>query len=113
MEIKCLIALHNRVTLAHLHDTNLILNRLPLRHTLWLSEFQGEQLAVANSHAAEHPGKATRSLLADNLVKLGWILLLNVGSVLDLSRDFTAVFQSLLGLVKLTQNNLQEGARVV
>ena len=97
LEIECLIALYYRFTLSHLHDTNLVLDRLAFSSALGLCELQGEELSITDSHAAEDSGEATLTLFTDDLVELRWILLLNICMVGDLTLDLSAIFQLLLG----------------
>ena len=78
MEVECLVALDDRVAGAHLHDTNLVLDRHPLLLILGLCELQGKQFAVADTLATEDASKATRTFLSDDFVELRRILILNV-----------------------------------
>ena len=98
--------------MAHLHDADFVLDCCALV-ALWLREFQGEKLAITDSHAAENSSETTSSFFADNFVELRGVLHLNVSSLTDLSRDLATVLEDLLRIVELTQDDLEEGARVV
>ena len=111
--VKRLEALHNRFVLRHLHDADLILNSLSLGLALRLCELESEQLTVSNAFASEDAGETTDAFLAYDLVILRRVLLLDVGSVLDPSRDLTRVLQRLLWLIELTKDDLEERARVL
>ena len=63
-------------------------------------------MIVPDSHASEYSCKAARAFLTDYFVKLGGVLCLDIGSSLDLARDFAAVFEGLLWLVKLREDHL-------
>lgn len=112
LEVESLVTLHNRVTLAHLHYANFILNGLPLSSILGLCEFQSKELSVADSHATENSSEAASALLADNLIELRRVLVLNIGCVADLTTYLPRVLKGLLRLIKLSKDNLKQGAWV-
>lgn len=113
MVVKGFEALHDGVMLAHLHYSNFIFNRLSLLVILGLSELKSKQLAVCIALATENASEAPCALFANNLIVLGRIFLLDVGGMRNAPRNLSTVFQSLLWLVHLTEDDLEKCAWVL
>ena len=91
LEVKRLIALYDRFALAHLHNADFIFNRCPFCTILGLSELEGKQLSISDSHATENTSEATSALFSHDLVELRRVLLLNIGCMADFPANLTAV----------------------
>ena len=91
LEIEGFVTLNDRFALAHLHDSDLVLDCLPLCTILGLCKFQSKKLSITDPHAAEDSSEATGALLANNFVELGRIFLLYIGCVADLASDLSTV----------------------
>ena len=70
LEVERLMALHDRLTLTHLHDTDLILDSLALSASFRLSELKCKEFTVTDSHTTENSCEATGALFAHYLVEL-------------------------------------------
>ena len=96
-----------------MHDADFIFNSLALLFILGLCELESEELAILNALASEDSRETADALLSHDFVILRWVLLSNIGGVLDAASDFTTVLQRLLGLIELTKDNLEERARIL
>ena len=96
-----------------MHDADFVFNSLTLLLVLGLGELECKELAISNALAPEDARETAHALLADDFVVLGRVLLLDVRGVLDASSDLTAVFQCLLGLVELAEDDFEKCAGVL
>ena len=113
LEIKCLMALNNRLTVAKLHDAYFIDDRIALGRTLWLSELKSKHFSVRDPLTLEHSRESADTNFANNFVVTGGIVFLNFSCIRDEHVGLVARFQLLFRVVSLLQDNVQAGGWIL
>lgn len=111
--VKCLIAAHNGLTFAQLHNANLGFDSFAFGSRFWLQEFECKLFAIFEPLAQEDASKAARALLANHFVVVARGVSSNVRRSFNQFRDFFTIFQILLWLIDLPQDGAETGQRIV
>ena len=99
--------------MTHLHDADLVFDCLSLLRRLGLSELESKELAISDALASEDSREAADALFTNDFVILRGILLLDISCVLNFPLYLTTVLQSVFRSVELTEDDLEQSARVV